>query len=146
MNINVLLRADKIKFMKEGKKTSLSTVKLALDAVQKKEKSLQRPLTEEEEIETIQTMVKQGKEELKYAYEAKREEKIEESLTAIMLLESYLPLQLTLDELENIITDTINETEESSRKIGTIMKSVIEKTKGKADKQIISSLVKNLLN
>jgi len=58
----------------------------------------------------------------------------------------YLPEQLTEDEIEAIVKETINETESKfGRDIGKVMKAVLPKVKGRADGKLVNQLSENIL-
>jgi len=58
----------------------------------------------------------------------------------------YLPEQLTEDEIEAIVKETINETGASSAgDIGKVMKAVLPKVKGRADGKLVNQIVRKYL-
>ena len=64
----------------------------------------------------------------------------------IEVLIGYLPAQLSDDELQKIVSETITEVGASSIKdMGKVMKEVLAKVSGQADNQMVGSLVKERL-
>ena len=58
----------------------------------------------------------------------------------------YLPRQLTEEELEAIVRQTVDETGASSpRDMGKVMQAVMPKVKGRADGKVVSAIVKRIL-
>ena len=65
----------------------------------------------------------------------------------IEVLLGYLPEQLTEDEINKIVEETIAETGASSMKdMGKVMGAVSPKVKGRADNRVVSGYVKELLS
>ncbi len=65
----------------------------------------------------------------------------------IVILESYLPAQLSEVELNKIISDTITELKASSMKeMGAVMKAIGPKIAGKADTGKVSAIIKEKLS
>ena len=68
------------------------------------------------------------------------------SIAEIALLETYLPKQLSLDELTIIIKDIVAQTGANSmRDTGKVMGAFNEKFAGQADGKTISGVIKNIL-
>ena len=64
----------------------------------------------------------------------------------ISLLEAFLPKQLSAEELKAIVLDAIRENNaQSIADMGKVMKSVLEKAKGKAPNDVVSKTVKECL-
>ena len=77
---------------------------------------------------------------------AQREDLIEQTKQEIEIIASYLPKQLTDEELETIVKDAINEVHAQSMKdMGRIMGKVNEVAKGRVDGKRINEMVKKLL-
>jgi len=80
------------------------------------------------------------------ADEANRDDLIEETKSEIQVLEGYLPQQLSEEELEKIVIETIAEVGATSMKdMGKIMATIKPKTAGRADGRKINELVKKNL-
>lgn len=75
---------------------------------------------------------------------AGREDLAKENDSKIAILETYMPAQLSDDELEEIIKSTIESSEDKN--MGKIIGQVVAKTEGKADGGRISQMVRKLLS
>mgnify|MGYP000933572527 CR=1 FL=1 len=65
----------------------------------------------------------------------------------IDILMAYLPQQLSEDELDSIVSQTIFEVgAQSAKDIGKVMKALLPKTKGRADGRLVNELVKKHLD
>ena len=64
----------------------------------------------------------------------------------IEILLSYLPEQLSEDEIQKIVEDTIAEIGASSiKEMGKIMGAITPKVKGRADMKVVGNFVKKML-
>ena len=100
-------------------------------------------LTEEEEIEIVSRELKQTRETLETA-PADRVDIREECAYKISLLETFLPKQLTEEEIRQTITQVLSElglTQPTPRDKGPIMKLLMPRVKGKADGKLVNSIL-----
>ena len=77
---------------------------------------------------------------------ANREDLIEQNEKEIAILKTYMPEQLSLEEINKIIDEafnTVNPT--SSKDMGLIMKEVSPKLKGRADMGKVNMIIKDKL-
>lgn len=75
---------------------------------------------------------------------AGRQDLVDGELPKIEVLESYLPKQMSAEELEAIVAATVAETEDKN--FGMVMKAVMAKLQGKTvDGSAVSAAVKKLL-
>ena len=78
--------------------------------------------------------------------EGVRQDLIEKLNKEIEVLLSYLPEQLSEDEIQKIVEDAIAQTGASTIKdMGKVMGIVTAKAKGRADMKIVGGLVKKML-
>lgn len=73
-----------------------------------------------------------------------RRDLIDDNNTKIVILEEYLPKQLSDDELEKIVQSVVDSTEE--KHMGKIIGQVVKQIKGRADGGRISQIVRKLLS
>ncbi|NIK11332.1 GatB/YqeY domain-containing protein [Alkalibacillus almallahensis] len=99
-------------------------------------------LTDEEELQVLMREVKQRKDSLQEFKDANREDLVEKTEQELALVESYLPQQLSDDELVEVIDETIQEVGATSKQdMGTVMSAVMPKVKGKTDGSKVNKLV-----
>jgi len=97
-------------------------------------------------IQLIQKGIKQREEAIVQFKEAARDDLVENEQKQINIFSTYLPKQLTDDELESIIKTIIDEVGATSMKdMGKIMNPAKEKVGGSADGKRINIAVKKLL-
>ena len=132
--------------MKERNKERTSTLRMALSEIKKEEIDRRVELSDEESIKIIQRMIKQRKESAAQFFEANREELANKENSEILILQDFLPEQLSEDEIKDIVLNAIAETEaQDSQDMGKVMGLLKSKIKGNADMGIVSRLVKENL-
>jgi uncharacterized protein YqeY len=119
---------------------------LILSSLRSAEKELQRPLSDEEELQVLQRERKR-RAEAADAYEAAgREEQAEAEEYELEVLEEFMPEPLSEVELEEIIDDVIAEVGATSlRDLGRVMADVMPQVSGRADGSEVSQLVREKL-
>ena len=122
------------------------TLRLILASLRSAEKELQRPLSEDEELQVLQRERKKRREAAD-AYEAAgREEQAEAEEYELEVLEEFMPEPLSEDDLEEIIDDVIAEVGATSlRDLGRVMADVMPQVSGRADGSTVSQLVREKL-
>jgi len=119
---------------------------LILNALQQAQKELQRPLSEEEELQVLQRERKRRVEAAEAFREGGREERAEAEERELVVLEDYMPEQLSEEEIEDIIDDVISEVGATSiRDMGRVMAGVMHQVSGRADGSTVNQLVKEKL-
>ena len=119
---------------------------LILNALRQAQKELQRPLSEEEELQVLQRERKRRVEAAEAFRDGGREERAEAEEAELVVLEEYMPEQLSEEEIEEIIDDVISEVGATSiRDLGRVMAGVMHQTSGRADGSTVNQLVKEKL-
>ena len=133
--------------MKSGEKDRLSVIRMLISEIKKVQIDKKKELSDEEIIQVLQRYAKQRKESIKQYREAGREDLAQKEETELKVVQEFLPKPLSEEEIEKIIEQVIAETGASSMKdMGRVMKSVMEKIKGRADGSVVSSIVKKKLS
>ena len=95
----------------------------------------------------IQRQIKQHKDSIEQFEKGKREDLVKKEKEELGILLGYLPEQLSEEELKKIIESVIKETgAESKKDMGKVIKTVMEKAKGRAEGKKVSQIVSGLLN
>jgi uncharacterized protein len=119
---------------------------LALNALRASQKELQRPLSDEEELQVLQRERKRRLEAAEAFRAGGREEQAEAEEYELEVLEEFMPEPLGEEELEEIIDDVISEVGATSiRDMGRVMAGVMHQVSGRADGSLVSQLVKEKL-
>ncbi|MFJ8065023.1 GatB/YqeY domain-containing protein [Psychrobacillus sp. NPDC096426] len=117
----------------------LTLLKSALDSAEKEKGS---SLSPEEEIAIVNREVKQTNQALEGAQNANREDLIEKEEAKLVLLKSFLPKQLSEEEITSILTEAGIV---KGMNMGDAMKIAKPLLTGKADGSTMSKVVKNLI-
>lgn len=103
-------------------------------------------ITEEEEIQLVQKLVKQRRDSAAIFLEQGRRDLADPELAQIAIIEQFLPEQLTEEEVEKVVINTIEATGAVGMKdMGKVMGIVSKQLVGQADGNMISSIVKKKL-
>jgi len=119
---------------------------LILASLRSAEKELQRPLSEDEELQVLQRERKKRVEAFEAFEAAGREEQADKEDFELEVLEEFMPEPLSEDELDEIVDDVIAEVGATSlRDIGRVMADVMPRISGKADGSAVSQIVREKL-
>jgi uncharacterized protein YqeY len=132
--------------MRERDDARRDTLRLILSSLQGAEKELQRPLTEDEELQVLQRERKKRVEAADAFRNAGREEQADKEEAELDVLEEFMPEPLSEDELEEIVDNVIAEVgAPSMREFGRVMADVMPQVAGRADGSAVSQLVREKL-
>ena len=110
------------------------------------EKGAGASLSEEDEIKLVQKLVKQRKDSAAIFTEQGRNDLAEPELAQVAVIERFLPEQLTEEEIEKVVIQTIEAVGASGMKdMGKVMGVVSKELAGQADGKTISTIVKSKL-
>jgi uncharacterized protein YqeY len=140
------MEGDLTTAMKERDGERRDTLRLLLSALRAAEKELQRPLSDDEELQVLQRERKRRQEAADAFADAGREEQAEKEERELDVLEEFMPEPLSDDELERIVDDAIAEVGATSlRDLGRVMADVMPQIAGRADGSVVSQLVREKL-
>ncbi|WP_186670684.1 GatB/YqeY domain-containing protein [Sporosarcina sp. BP05] len=148
MTLKQQLKDSMKEAMKAKNKEELTSIRLVLSTIQKKEidKNDGKELSDEEIMQIVQTEIKQTQESLMYAKQSNKDEMIINLENRIQFLTLYLPTQLSEDEVKTIINNIIESNGFSGKQdMGKVMGLAMSELKGKAEGGLISKVVKMLL-
>lgn len=106
-----------------------------------------KEISEEDEIRLVQKLVKQRKDSAAIFIEQGRKDLADPELAQVAVIEQFLPEQLTEEEVEKVVIQTIDATGASGMKdMGKVMGIVSKELAGQADGKLISTIVKQKLS
>jgi uncharacterized protein YqeY len=139
-----LLDAMKVA-MKAKDSLRLTTIRMARTALKNVEIDTRQELDEAAAIKVLSTLVKQRREAAE-AYRETRPELAEKEELEVVILQEFLPAQLSEAEIEALVAKAVAESgAESMKDMGAVMKLVTPQTTGRADGKLVSNLVRKLL-
>lgn len=140
------LRKDNMQAMKEKDNLKKGVLSLVISAIALAEKESKEVLSKEDELTYVQRELKQTRETLAETPED-RTDLLEETKKKIEILESYLPQQLSEEEIKQAIEAIIQEhnlpLEKKSQ--GIIMKEMMAKYKGQTDGKTVNKVLGTIL-
>ena len=138
---------DIVTAMKEKDKVTLETLRMVKGAIQMEEIKAKKELTNDDIALVIGKQIKTRKESIVEFERGNRQDLIDKTNSEIEILSAYMPEQISEEELSNIIEQAIKEVNATTIKdMGSVMKIVSSKVKGRADMQQVSSIIKSKLN
>ncbi len=140
------LQKDMVAAMKAKDKNRLKTVRMLKAAVQNEQISAGHDLTPDEEVGVLSRELKQRKDSVEEYRSAGRDDAVQELEGEIEVVQSYMPAQLSEDDVKAIVEETIKAVGATSKAdFGKVMGAVMPKLKGKADGKLINATVKDML-
>ncbi len=132
--------------MKEKNELKKNTIMMIRSAILQIEKDTQKELSENDIIEVISKEMKKRKETLSDIEKSGREDLINNVNEEMKIIKVYLPEELSKEEVEKIVLDSIKEVGANSIKdMGKVMQAVRTKTAGRADNKLVNEIVKSNL-
>lgn len=140
------IRADLTAAMKAQEKDRLSTIRMLQSAIKNEQINTRHELSDEEAMAVIRKAVKQRQDSIEQYTNAGRAELAEKERSEMELLKSYLPAELSEEELEAGVREIIASTGAQSKKdLGKVMKEATARFKGRADGKKVQEIVARLL-
>jgi uncharacterized protein YqeY len=140
------LDSDLKEALKSRDEVKLSTIRMLKASLKNKSIEKMSSLTDDEIISVLSSASKQRRESIEQYTAAGRSELAAKELKELEIIQSYLPKQLSPEDIDAVISNAIAEIGASSpADMGKVMKLVSPKTKGVADGKFVSQRVKELL-
>lgn len=133
--------------MKNKDKEKLAVIRMIKGAMQMEELNFKRECTDDEMIGIISKQIKTRKESMVEFEKAGRTDLMEQTQKEIDFLNTYMPEQLSEEEILKEIDQAFQEVNPSSVKdMGKLMGLLTPKLKGKADMSWVSKTIREKLN
>ena len=141
------LRKDNMMAMKEHDTVKKGALGMVISAVALAEKEKGVELSKEDELTYVQRELKQTRDSLQQT-PASRTDLIEETKKKIEILESYLPKQLSAEEIKEAIKKILSEKglEPVKKSQGVVMKEMMAQYKGQVDGKLVNQVLGTLLH
>ena len=147
MSLKERITADMKAAMREKDAGRLESIRLLRAAIQRREVDDRTELDDEGVLGVVQKLVKQGRDSIAQFEAGGRADLVEKEAAMIAVLETYLPEQLSAEELEKEVEAALRETGASSlREMGKVMGVLKPRLQGRADMGAVSALVRQRLS
>ncbi len=143
MSLKDQITEDMKSAMKAGDKDRLKVVRLIRAAIKQIEVDQRIELDDAAVLTVLDKMVKQRRDSVEQFQKGNRNDLADIELAEIVVLEDYLPEQLSDEELEAMINEAISTTgAENIRDMGKVMGQIKAKAAGRADMGAVGAKVK----
>jgi len=146
MDLRQQIDSQLIEAMRSKEETKLSVLRMLKSAIKNAEIQKMKDLEDADILSLIQSQIKSRRDSIDLYTKGNRPELAEKENIEIEILNSFLPEQMSADEIRNIVKKAIEETNADSVKdMGKVMAALIPQVKGKADGSLVSNIVKEEL-
>ncbi len=133
--------------MKAQDKPALKAIRMILGAIKQKEIDDRIELNDSQVLTVIQKMVKQRKDSISQFSDAGRTDLVDVEESELVIINNYMPEQLSDDEVDTAVTKAIADSGSDSMKdMGKLMGILKVQLDGKADMGAVSQLIKAKLS
>jgi len=148
MSLKEKLTEEMKNALKKRDKIRLSTIRLLVDAIKKKEiEQGRKELDEGGIVKVISGMIRKGDEAIDQFKQGGRQDLVDQESRQVEILKSFLPEQLSREEIQSFIDEAIREVSAvDMRDLGKVMKILMPKVSGKADGKTVNEMVRERLS
>ncbi len=149
MSLKEKIQAELKTAMKAGQKETVTTLRTLLAKIKDERIKLRtkRELTEDDIMSVLLTAEKRHKESIEMYEKGGRPDLVEKEKKEIIIVQKYLPEQLSEEDIKKAVAEAIKETgAESIKDMGKVMGPVMGRLKGQADGKIVQNIVRQLLS
>jgi len=133
--------------LKGQQPVAASTLRMLKSAIRYREVELKRSLTEDELLAVIATQAKQRREAVAEFSKGGRPDLVKKEEEELSILLSFLPQQLSVEELETEVSGIIGELGAAGPKdLGKVMKTAMARLAGRADGKVIQEIARRRLS
>ena len=145
-NIKASIKHEVSLSMKEGNKFRTTTLRLIVSAFQVEEISKKEELNDKECIEILEKMIKQRKDSISQFESAGREELSKKEKDEILIIQEFMPEQLSVEEIDILVKKVISDTNaESMKDMGKVMGVLKKEYSDVLDFSKVSQIIKGNL-
>ena len=145
--MNEQIKNDLVTAMKNQDKFLVSVLRMLKSAIQSEAINKKHELSDDEVIAVIKKQVKVRNTSLEEYKSYNRLDMVENLEKEIEILSNYLPEELSIDEINKIIDETIQEVNATSiKEMGLVIKTISSKFGNQVDMSVVSKIVKEKLN
>lgn len=146
MTLSEKINDDLKEAMKSKDTFKLGVIRMVKGAMQLAKKSPRDELSDDDVINVLSKQIKMRREAIVQFEKAGRDDLVEQNKKEIDILSSYMPEELSSEELNAILDKVFEEVKPSSIKdMGLVMKTATPLVKGRADMALVSNLIKERL-
>ncbi|MFB0533747.1 MAG: GatB/YqeY domain-containing protein [Anaerolineae bacterium] len=146
MSLKDRLTDDLKQAMRQGDERRKSTIRLVRAAITNAEIERGKELSDDEVLAVIAKQAKQRRESVTEFARGGRQDLVDQEEEELQILLSYLPAQMSRDDIEIAARQVIAEVGATSMaQMGEVMRRLMPQLKGKADGSLVNQVVKEIL-
>ena len=146
MTLKERITDDMKSALRAGEKERLATIRMALAAIKQREVDERVTLDDSQVLGVLEKMIKQRKEAITQFQSGGRSDLVAKESAEIVVLEVYLPAQMSPSEIDALISQAIASSGAASPKdMGKVMALIKSQAQGRADMSAVSALVREQL-
>lgn len=132
--------------MKAREADRLEAMRYLLSEIRKVGINERRDPNDEDALVVVGKLIKQGQESIEMFQKGERQDLVAKEELGITLCRTYLPPQLSAEELGAMVAEAIAETSPAGMKdLGKVMKALLPRVKGRADGKVVNAAVREQL-
>ncbi|MFH1610447.1 MAG: GatB/YqeY domain-containing protein [Patescibacteria group bacterium] len=143
------LNVELKEFLKNKDTEKVTLLRMILSAFQNEaiaKKKQEEGLNEEEEIQILKREVKKRKDSIEQYTSGGRQDLADKEKQELDFIQKYLPEEMSEEEIKKIVEEVITSMGEvAPSQFGQIMSQVMAKTKGQADGNLVSKIVREMV-
>jgi len=141
------IQEDLKRSMKARDGNRVSVLRLLLSSIRNREIEKKDTLSEEEVLAEINSSAKRRRESIDAFQKGDRMDLVEKEESELVILQEYLPEQLSPEEIKGVVVDVVKAVGATSiADLGKVMKELMPKLQGKADGKLVSKIVQEVLS
>jgi uncharacterized protein YqeY len=146
MYLKEKLSTDCKQALKDGEKLKVSTLRLILSEIRNAEIAKRGDLDDDELLSVVSREARKRKESIEEFAKGGRQDLVDKEKYELEVIESYMPEQLSEEEVRRLIEMTIQEVGAASASdVGKVMGRLMPLLKGKADGKKVNQIVREML-
>ena len=147
MDLKTTVQNEIKEAMKAHDAAKVSTLRMLVSEIKKREIDSRTTLTDAEIQKLIQTTIKQRNDSIEAFLKGGRQDLVDKEKQEIELLLKYLPQQLSRESVDQLVAECLREAGVTQiAEIGKVMKLVIAKAAGRADGKMLNEAVRAQLS
>ncbi|MCY3802283.1 MAG: GatB/YqeY domain-containing protein [Chloroflexi bacterium] len=132
--------------MRDRDKARVTALRFIRSEIQKAEKASRKPLDDSAVVQNLATQARRRRESIEEYKKARREELVAKETAELDIILSYMPKQLSREEIADAAREIIADVQASApRDMGKVMGPLMARLRGRADGATCSQIVRELL-
>jgi len=147
MSLESKIQNDMKAALKAGQKEKLNTLRTTYSQIKDERINNRKELTDEDVIAVLMRGVKSRKDSIELYKQGDRQDLVQAETAELEILQSYLPEQMSEEDVKKEVAAVIASTGASDLKdLGKVMGPAMASLKGKTDGKLVQQIVRSLLS